>query len=64
MTNKPFKEKELEKLNLLRTNDLLIKLKHLNDNQSLQAKIIKKLLLDILIHRLPEDEYKEIINII
>ncbi|NDG33563.1 hypothetical protein EB118_26345 [bacterium] len=60
MTNKPSNEEQIARLNSLRTIDLLIELKHLNDDKSEDALILKKLILDILVHRLPEDEYDEI----
>jgi len=60
MTNKPSNEEQIARLNSLRTIDLLIELKHLNDEKSEDALILKKLILDILVHRLPEDEYDEI----
>jgi len=60
MTNKPSNEEQIARLNSLRTIDLLIELKHLNDDKSEDALILKKLILDILVHHLPEDEYDEI----
>ena len=57
MTTQEFKTIAIENLNKLTTIDLIAELKKLNDTFTTGADLIYDVCLDILMNRLPEDEF-------
>jgi hypothetical protein len=60
MTTLEFKTIATEKLNTLSTNDLIIAVKELSSNFSSAAEYVFNVCLDILMNRLPENEFIEL----
>ena len=60
MTTLEFKTIAAQKLNTLSTIDLIAELKKLSDNFSAGAELVYDVCMDILINRLPENEFVEL----
>ena len=57
-----FKKIALKKLDLLKTDDLIIQLKKLSNNFSFESQLIFNLILDILMNRLNESDFLKLCN--
>ena len=57
-----FKKIAFKKLDLLKTDDLIIQLKKLSNNFSFESQLIFNLILDILMNRLNESDFLKLCN--
>ena len=62
MTNQEFKTIATNKLNVLSTTDLIAEVKKLANDFSNGAELVSDVAMDILMNRLPENEFVELCN--
>jgi len=62
MTTQEFKTIATNKLNALSTSDLIIEVKKLANDFSTGAELVSDVAMDILMNRLPENEFVELCN--
>ena len=62
MTTEQFKAIATEQLNKLSTNDLIIEVKKLVNDFSREAELVYDVVMDLLIERMPEDQYIQLCN--
>ncbi len=60
MTTENFKTIAAQKLNTLSTNDLIIEVKKLKDNFEKSAEYVFDICIDILMDRMPENDFVEL----
>ena len=60
MTTENFKTIAAQKLNTLSTNDLIIEVKKLKDNFEKSAEYVFDICIDILMDRMPENNFVEL----
>jgi nitrogen regulatory protein PII-like uncharacterized protein len=62
MTTEQFKTIATEQLNKLSTSDLIIEVKKLVNDFSREAELVYDVVMDLLIERMPEDQYIQLCN--
>ena len=62
MTTQEFKAIATSRLNSLSTNDLIVEVKRLANDFSTGAELISDVAMDILMNRLPENEFIQLCN--
>ena len=62
MTTQEFKTIATNKLNVLSTTDLIAEVKMLANDFSTGAELVSDVAMDILMNRLPENEFVELCN--
>ena len=62
MTTEQFKATATEQLSKVSTNDLIVEVKKLVNNFSREAELVYDVVMDLLIERMPEDQYIELCN--
>lgn len=62
MTTQEFKTIATNKLNALSTADLILEVKKLENDFSTGAELVCNVAMDILMNRLPENEFVELCN--
>jgi nitrogen regulatory protein PII-like uncharacterized protein len=62
MTTEQFKAIATEQLSKLSTNDLIVEVKKLVNDFSREAEFVYDVVMDLLIERMPEDQYVQLCN--
>jgi nitrogen regulatory protein PII-like uncharacterized protein len=62
MNTAQFKAIATEQLNKLSTNDLIVEVKKLVNDFSNEAELVYDVVMDLLIERMPEDQYVQLCN--